>query len=181
MCSPSCSRAQRLASRARCRVFSHLWSIAVEEQFYLFWPLLLALVARGPNAGRNVAVVAATGALVSPALMIDLTDPIDTTRVYEGTDTRAFSLLLGALTATAPAARAVARLGEHLAGWISVALVCGIGAYWALADGEDSPSLFQGACSSTRRPPPSSSAASPGPRAAPSAVFSAALRCAGPV
>ncbi|MGC0417747.1 acyltransferase family protein [Embleya sp. AB8] len=129
---------------ADTRVFSHLWSIAVEEQFYLFWPLLLVLVARGRNAGRNVAVVAAAGALVSPALMIDLTDPIDTTRVYEGTDTRAFSLLLGALVATAPATRAVARLGEHVAGWISLALVCGIGAYWVVADGEKSPSLFQG-------------------------------------
>ncbi|WP_331769653.1 acyltransferase (plasmid) [Embleya sp. NBC_00888] len=129
---------------ADTRVFSHLWSIAVEEQFYLFWPLLLVLVARGGKAGRNVAVVAATGALASLALMIDLTDPIDSTRVYEGTDTRAFSLLLGAMAATAPATRAVARLGEHLAGWISLVLVCGIGAYWVLADGEDSPSLFQG-------------------------------------
>ncbi|MGW1991973.1 acyltransferase family protein [Embleya sp. NPDC001921] len=129
---------------ADTRVFGHLWSIAVEEQFYLFWPLLLVLVARGRNAGRNVAVVAATGALASLALMIDLTDPIDTTRVYEGTDTRASSLLLGAMAATAPATRAVARLGEHLAGWISLVLVCGLGAYWVLADGEDSPSLFQG-------------------------------------
>ncbi|MFE2870518.1 acyltransferase family protein [Embleya sp. NPDC059259] len=126
------------------RVFSHLWSIAVEEQFYLFWPLLLVLVARGRNAGRNVAVVAATGALASLALMLHLADPIDSTRVYEGTDTRAFSLLLGAVMATGPATRAVARLGERPAGWLSLALVCGIGGYWVLADGEDSPSLFQG-------------------------------------
>lgn len=126
------------------RVFSHLWSIAVEEQFYLFWPLLLVLAARGGHAGRNVAVVAATGALASLALMLHLADPIDSTRVYEGTDTRAFSLLLGALMVTGPATRAVARLGERPAGWISLALVCGIGTYWVLADGEDSPSLFQG-------------------------------------
>ncbi|MYV99424.1 acyltransferase [Streptomyces sp. SID3343] len=129
---------------ADTRVFSHLWSIAVEEQFYLFWPLLLVLVARGRNAGRNVALVAVAGALAALALMLDLTDPVDTTRVYEGTDTRAFSLLLGALMATGPATRAVTGLGERMAGWISLALVCGIGAYWVLADGEDSPSLFQG-------------------------------------
>ncbi|GCD92912.1 acyltransferase family protein [Embleya hyalina] len=126
------------------RVFGHLWSIAVEEQFYLFWPLLLVLVARGRHAGRNVAVVAAAGAVVSLALMLDLVDPIDSTRVYEGTDTRAFSLLLGALMATGPATRAVARLDARPAGWISLALACGIGTYWVLADGEDSPSLFQG-------------------------------------
>ncbi|MYS79256.1 acyltransferase family protein [Embleya scabrispora] len=129
---------------ADTRVFSHLWSIAVEEQFYLFWPLLLVLVARGRNAGRNVAAVAVIGAAVSLALMIDLADPIDSTRVYEGTDTRAFSLLLGALMATPPATRASTRLGEHLAGWFGLALAGGIGAYWVMADGEDSPSLFQG-------------------------------------
>ncbi|MET8685453.1 acyltransferase [Streptomyces sp. NPDC004732] len=136
---------------ADTRVFSHLWSIAVEEQFYLLWPPVLCLLALGrgrvrarPRVGRRVALVAAVGAVVSLALMVAFTGPVDTTRVYEGTDTRAFSLLLGALMATEPAARLVARLGSRGASWAALVLACGIAVYWTLADGQDSPSLFRG-------------------------------------
>ncbi|CAB90889.1 MULTISPECIES: acyltransferase family protein [Streptomyces] len=129
---------------AGTRVFSHLWSIAVEEQFYVVWPLVLCLTARGRGGGRRVAAVAAAGAAASLVLMVVLTTPADTTRVYEGTDTRAFSLLLGALAATEPAARLVSRLGERATGRWSLALAAGIGAYWITADGQNSPSLFRG-------------------------------------
>ncbi|MFF7798819.1 acyltransferase family protein [Streptomyces olivaceus] len=129
---------------AQTRVFSHLWSIAVEEQFYAVWPLLLCLAARGRAAGRRVAAVAGAGAALSLVLMIVLTAPADPTRVYEGTDTRAFSLLLGALAATPPATRLMSRAGERAAGRWSLLLAAGIGAYWIVADGQDSPSLFRG-------------------------------------
>ncbi|MBF8170715.1 acyltransferase [Streptomyces olivaceus] len=129
---------------AQTRVFSHLWSIAVEEQFYAVWPLLLCLAARGRAAGRRVAAVAGAGAALSLVLMIVLTAPADPTRVYEGTDTRAFSLLLGALAATPPATRLMSRAGERAAGRWSLLLAAGIGAYWIMADGQDSPSLFRG-------------------------------------
>lgn len=132
---------------ADTRVFGHLWSIAVEEQFYLLWPLLVALLARGKNAERRIAAVAGAGALVSLALMVALAasaGPADTTRVYEGTDTRAFSLLLGSLTATAPAARLFARAREAALCRTGPLLACGIGAYWVSADGQRTPSLFQG-------------------------------------
>ncbi|MFE4023719.1 acyltransferase family protein [Streptomyces sp. NPDC059101] len=129
---------------ADTRVFGHLWSIAVEEQFYLVWPLAIALLARGRNGGRRVALVAAAGAVVSLVLMTVFTNPVDTTRVYEGTDTRTFSLLLGSLMATPPATRLLARAGERTTAWGSLALACGIGAYWALSDGQKDLSLFQG-------------------------------------
>lgn len=132
---------------ADTRVFGHLWSIAVEEQFYLLWPLVVGLLARGRGAHRRIAVVAGTGAVVSLVLMVVLTaaaGPGDTTRVYEGTDTRAFALLLGSLAATAPAARLFARAREAALAWTGTVLAVGIGVYWALADGQRTPSLFQG-------------------------------------
>ncbi|MGZ4032059.1 MAG: acyltransferase family protein [Tumebacillaceae bacterium] len=75
----------------------HLWSLAVEEQFYLVWPLLLALGLRfvrrrGWLAGA-VFAGAAMSALAMALLYVPGTDP---SRVYYGTDTRAFALLIGA-------------------------------------------------------------------------------------
>ncbi|MEP7050515.1 MAG: acyltransferase family protein [Pseudomonadota bacterium] len=76
----------------------HLWSLAVEEQFYLIWPLLLALLAR--HARRFVAPVALLGAALSTLWMAHLFDPhLDPTRVYVGTDTRLSGLLLGSALA----------------------------------------------------------------------------------
>ncbi|GAA0273595.1 acyltransferase [Streptomyces polychromogenes] len=128
------------------QVFGHLWSIAVEEQFYLLWPLLVVVLVRAGRVRgeRLVAATAAAGALLSLVLMVTLVDPVDTTRVYEGTDTRAFSLLLGSLMATEPAARLIGRLGERARKWWSPVLAAALAAYWSTADGQGSPGLFQG-------------------------------------
>ena len=86
---------------------NHLWSLSVEEQFYIVWPFLLVLgVAaipelRCPTGTRVRLAGAALGlALASALLMAVLYQPgPDPSRVYYGTDTRAFELLLGAALA----------------------------------------------------------------------------------
>ncbi|MFH8407090.1 acyltransferase family protein [Streptomyces sp. NPDC018019] len=129
---------------ADTRVFSHLWSIGVEWQFYVVWPVVVALLARGRATRRLVPVFAAAGAVISLTAMVALAHGPDTTRVYEGTDTRAFSLLLGALMATAPVRRLLAKVPSRLAGGLCALLVCGLGTYWFLTDGPNSPFLFRG-------------------------------------
>lgn len=78
----------------------HLWSLAVEEQFYLVWPLILWLGLRyirrrGCLIGLT-AVLASTSALAMGLIYMPGLDP---SRVYYGTDTRAFALLIGAVLA----------------------------------------------------------------------------------
>ena len=80
----------------------HLWSLAVEEQFYLFWPLLLGLSLRCFPQRRWVIGGTAAIALISAAAMALIYIPgFDPSRVYYGTDTRAFALLVGAVLALA--------------------------------------------------------------------------------
>jgi len=86
----------------------HLWSLAVEEQFYLIWPWLilagLALTRGKDHASRRhwLARASALLAVTSAVLMAALYHPgYDPTRVYDGTDTRAFALLIGAALAFA--------------------------------------------------------------------------------
>lgn len=126
------------------RLFAHLWSISVEWQFYLAWPLVVALVGKGCGGQRRVALVAVAGAFVSLLLMIRLGAVVDTTRAYEGTDTRAFSLLLGAAAATVPVRHAVACLSRTAVDAICVPLLGGLLASWVLTSGETTPGLFQG-------------------------------------
>jgi peptidoglycan/LPS O-acetylase OafA/YrhL len=80
---------------ARPSLFLHLWSLSVEEQFYLFWPLVFAggmtLFGR-----RKLLIGVLAGAVASTLLMILLFDPhSDAARVFYGSDTRAVGLLLG--------------------------------------------------------------------------------------
>jgi peptidoglycan/LPS O-acetylase OafA/YrhL len=76
----------------------HLWSLAVEEQFYLCWPLAVALL--GHAARRYLIPASLSIALGSALWMAWLFDPTaDATRVYVGTDCRLSGLLLGATLA----------------------------------------------------------------------------------
>lgn len=83
-------------------LFPHLWSLAVEEQFYLAWPLVLVAVLHLVRRRGARACIAFAMACASLFAMIALHEPgADASRVYYGTDTHAFGLLLGATLAIA--------------------------------------------------------------------------------
>lgn len=76
------------------------WSLAIEEQFYLLWPPLLFFLLKLKVSKKTTVGLLGAMVIASVALMFFLYDPSgDPSRVYYGTDTRAFSLLIGALAA----------------------------------------------------------------------------------
>jgi peptidoglycan/LPS O-acetylase OafA/YrhL len=120
----------------------HLWSLAVEGQLYLLWPVLLVALLRavGPRAG--VIPVLALAALSTWAMAV-LYDPDDISRVYYGTDTRAAGFLIGAALAMLvvrrpghpPGRRTTDHALDLLGGAALVTLVVGLIATSEFADG----------------------------------------------
>jgi peptidoglycan/LPS O-acetylase OafA/YrhL len=111
----------------------HMWSLAIEEQFYLVWPLITFACLRLAR-GRHwlLALVCGAGAGVSIATMAALYDPVDPSRAYYGTDSRAHLLFIGAGLALVLARwrpRGAARSGVHALG-LAGALAC-VG-FWTL-------------------------------------------------
>ena len=123
------------------QVFAHYWSLAVEEQFYVIWPLLITgvfLISRR-KPRRLPILVAAVLAIGSAVVMALLYVPgEDPTRVYYGTDTHAFGLLTGAVlsllmtsTKSDPQADSWAAAGKaesRIAGIIGTLALIGYGA-----------------------------------------------------
>jgi len=134
---------------------NHLWSLSVEEQFYILWPFLLAGALHFvPEAKRKagprprLAALTLLAALCSGILMAILYHPsLDPSRVYYGTDTRALELLVGAALAMVwPSRRLTARVTPQarrtidaagLAGLIVIGLM-----FWR--SNEFSPFLYRG-------------------------------------
>jgi peptidoglycan/LPS O-acetylase OafA/YrhL len=109
--------------------FFHTWSLAVEEQFYLLWPLIMFACLRiSRGKPRALVVVAVVISVVSVLLMALLYVPTDHVRAYEGTDVRAHQLLIGALLAVALSRdtirRRVDRFAPAVLGFVA-ALACG--------------------------------------------------------
>lgn len=89
----------------------HSWSLAIEEQFYVFWPIVVMAVAwlvmrrRSSLSAPTVGSVALVGAVASLVLLAVLYVPNDTNRAYFGTDARLGPILLGAALAAFVAER----------------------------------------------------------------------------
>ena len=120
-------------------LLQHLWSLAVEEQFYLLWPLLMYGLwrlgrVRGVRIGAAVGAIVSTGLMAWYAVRTGMPDATDTSRVYFGTDTHCMTLLVGAVLATAwRPARLVALTtnGRRFAGVVGIAsMVALFAVFW---------------------------------------------------
>jgi peptidoglycan/LPS O-acetylase OafA/YrhL len=119
----------------------HTWSLAIEEQFYLLWPLLvvvLLLATRRMDAvGRRWLIVACclAGVATSTVTAAVLSFGADADRLYYGTDTRAAALLVGCALAAALTGRPRRRRPPRLLGAAALLGAVGTGWLWATADG----------------------------------------------
>jgi peptidoglycan/LPS O-acetylase OafA/YrhL len=104
----------------------HAWSLSIEEQFYVVWPLLVALLlvaSRTRMSARRIRTVAIALAIASFVWSQILFDPNNPSRVYYGTDTRVASILIGAALAAWLASRGEVRSRRVRAGLEVVAIM----------------------------------------------------------
>jgi peptidoglycan/LPS O-acetylase OafA/YrhL len=125
----------------------HMWSLAIEEQFYLLWPLVLVLVLgrprphdrRRPRLWRLLALTVGLGTASAAAMVLQHHSVSDVSRVYYGTDTRVAAILIGAALAT------LFRLGKSPNGSAArttfeiaaVGAVAALGVAWVRVGGQE--------------------------------------------
>lgn len=108
------AHSQSYFAQSELPIFAHYWSLSVEEQFYIIWPLivslLLVILRKTP---RLVGKLALAGAVISAGAMAIIVNPgHDATRVYYGTDTHAFGLLIGAALASITISSSMEKRGD---------------------------------------------------------------------
>jgi peptidoglycan/LPS O-acetylase OafA/YrhL len=134
------------AEMGRPSPLRHLWSLAIEEQFYLVWPAVLLVLAVVFRRARLVAGATLALALASAvAAWLIYTPGDDPSRVYYGTDTRAAGLLLGAALAIVwrPFERRVGRRRPRLLDAMGVAGI-GVVAWHFVRASEFAAGTYQG-------------------------------------
>jgi peptidoglycan/LPS O-acetylase OafA/YrhL len=116
----------------------HFWSLSIEEQFYIFYPLLtLGWLRWSGGSARSLAIVLGVLTLGSMASMAALVGN-DLSRVYYGTDTRAAELLVGALLALwLPGDRPLVGTARRLVPWLALLSLLGLLGLWSLAYEQD--------------------------------------------
>jgi len=117
-------------------LLQHLWSLAVEEQFYVVWPLVLWMGLGIRRKARKLVWLILAGAVASAGLMAFLYEPgTDPSRIYYGTDTRAGAILLGAALACVwkpqQLKKAPRPAGRAVLGGVGVLALAGLG--WCVA------------------------------------------------
>jgi peptidoglycan/LPS O-acetylase OafA/YrhL len=125
------------AQGAGVSIVRHTWSLAIEEQFYLAWPVVVGgaiWVARGrAKVLAAICVVGIAGSAVAMALLSTGDDP---SRAYYGTDARVHQLLIGALLAIAMGRLPVMRAPRRSGSWVAaVSLAVLVAAFRSLGDG----------------------------------------------
>lgn len=101
----------------------HMWSLAVEEQFYIVWPLLMLIALKFIHSKGKLAILILLLSFVSAEAMAIMFKPdLDPSRIYFGTDTRAFSILLGAALAVVwPSAKLSSNVTPELKRTLNIA------------------------------------------------------------
>jgi peptidoglycan/LPS O-acetylase OafA/YrhL len=112
------------------------WSLSIEEQFYLLWPLVLVICLRqgGPSLALRVATIGATAALLDRVILVAIHAP--SARIFFASDTNALPLMVGCALALALGqgrSPRVPAIATPYAG-IGVFGVCALVAYGAGAD-----------------------------------------------
>lgn len=128
-------------------LFRNLWSLAVEEQFYLIWPFVVLLLLRLVPKWR-APVLCALGVASAVAMFVMYQPGGEATRVYFGTDTHSFGLLIGAALAVGiqatPRHPFAGGLPMRAAAWIIALALCA-GLIWLAATlHEENPLTYRG-------------------------------------
>ncbi len=138
-------------SSGRPPLLQHTWSLAVEAQFYLLWPLILLLVLKYfgkkviPAAALTIAAISGV-ALMLVSFQLDAANSSKVSHVYFGTDTHSIGLFLGAALAVSWIPQnfnlQVTRRAQDFIDGIGVFGFIGILATFALID-ETKPTLYK--------------------------------------
>lgn len=123
----------------------HMWSLAIEEQFYLVWPVIVVGLGwwcrrRATGLDRRLGIVAIVGTMVSIVVAQLVWSKTDVLRVYYGTDTRIAAISMGAAAAVFVRRfgldRAAMPHRRRASAW-GLVLVLPIGWAWVTLDGTD--------------------------------------------